>query len=180
MYRNSYADYLKGGNMMNFNDSCAWPAGSIGERRKVVSELPAGCGVQLMPLKEVLNQMVGDVTDAWNALGNVESPRVLRNILREISNYYVDPRVPENIQHMILDIKGSVRSLRHGDYTRSQLQSDLIQLTNALTYAYDVEIQNEQRQENIENYRSFFLFMAEHSEAFVDWMNEILEKESNQ
>lgn len=165
---------------MNFNESSSWPCGSIGERRKVVSEIPAGYGVRLMPLKEVLSQMVGDVTIAWNALHSTESPREFRNILREISSYHVDSRIPENIQHMIQDIKGSAHAIRLGDYTRSQLCSDLIQLTNALNHAYDLELQNEQRQENIENYRSFFYFMAEHSEAFVDWMNEVLEKEANQ
>ena len=149
-------------------------------KKEPVNAFVSRCYVQLMPLKEVISIMVEDVADAWNALGNVESPKVLRNILREISSYPVDSRIPENIQHMIQDIKGSAHAVRLGNLTRAQLRSDLIKLTNALNHAYDVEIRNEQRQESIENYRSFFYFMAEHSEEFVDWMNEVLEKETNQ
>ena len=131
------------------------------------------CGVALMPMKEVYQKMSEDFAEVENALANANSSKTIRHILQEIYEYPVDTRVSEQIRHMIADIKGCVRAMHTHDYTRLQMQSALSVLLIALQDA----ILQEERNEDIESVRRTLLFMADHAEEFVDWVEEMHKKQ---
>lgn len=127
------------------------------------------CGIALMPMKEVYQMMSDDFVNAHNGLVTADSSKAIRHILQEIYEYRVDNRVPENIRHMVEDIKGNVRALHMNDYTRSAMCSDLETLVCALNDA----IYEEEKEELVEEARNFFWFMSKHAEEFVDWVHEM-------
>lgn len=127
-----------------------------------------GCGLMLMPMKEVFEHMHADVLNAQNALAFAESAKAIRHILSEIYQYQVDSRVPEHIKHMIQDIKGSVHGMHMHDFTREQMCNNLAELVTTLEYA----IAQEEHAEYVKGVRRFFMIMADHAEEIVSWLEE--------
>ena len=130
-------------------------------------------GITLMPMKEVYQTMYGDFAITHIRLANATSAKEIRNILQKIYEYPVDSRTSEQIRNIFEDIKGNVRSMHMNDYTRSEMCADLSILLSVLLEA----ISEEERQEKIEEARRFFLFMADHAEDFVEWVDRIQKKQ---
>jgi len=151
-------------------DSCSWPAGSIGDRRQVVSAKPATSNrYNLMPLKDVLQIMRDDAVTAHKALSTAGSSKTIRHILSEIYEYPVVERIPAHIQHIVADLKGNVRAMHMNDYSRSQMCDDLKKLVSALTAA----IEEEEHKERVSSVRSIFLILADHADEITSWLEEI-------
>mgnify|MGYP003302666237 CR=1 FL=1 len=141
---------------------------------KVHESIPGvPCGIALMPMKEVYQQMQSDVTLAINALSTANNSRSIRNILQEIFVYQVDNRVSEHIQNRVAAIKRNVRAMHTNDYTRFDMCNNLSLLVSELQDA----IEEEERNEAVEDVRCLFLLMADHAEEFVNWIEEMHKKQ---
>lgn len=127
------------------------------------------CGITIMPMIDVYSNMYGDVFNAHNALAEARSSKEIRSILQKIYQYRIDVRVSDRIRHMVADIQGSVPAMHTNDFTRSEMCDLLVALLQAL----DDEIAEEKHQEKIDATRSFFMFLADNAEEFVDWVEQM-------
>ena len=130
-----------------------------------MSNIPTSTPRSLMPMAEVYQHIYDDVASMHNALASATSPKGIRSILRQISNYPVDNRVSEKIRHTFEDIKGSVSAMYMYDFTRS----DMVTLLENLLAALRLAIEEEEKKERTEKLRNAFLFMADHAEEFTEW-----------
>lgn len=128
------------------------------------------CPATPKPLLEVYQDMANAVATAMFILINTTSSKEVRNILSKIYQYQVDNRVSSRIAGMIEDIKGSIHAMHMNDYTRSQLYEDMELLRGAL--CDEIEDENN-HQKDIEDARTIFMFMADHAEEFVDWVEQM-------
>ena len=131
------------------------------------------CGLRMLTMKEVLQNILKDAHQAHNVLEHTNSHDDIRIVLDKIHGYQVDSRVSQNIKSIIADIRGSVHAMRLHDITRSQMCDMLHKLIAILEEA----IAQEEHNEEVEAVRTSFLFMAEHAEEFVDWLNQMNEKQ---
>ena len=134
---------------------------------------PISCGISLMPMREVYQQMYDDIATAHVALNTATSAKTIQHILNEIYIYPIDDRVSESIRSIFTNIAGNICIMLTNDYTRAQLSRDLVVLLNALLKA----VSEEDHTEKVESARNFFLFMAKNAHDFVDWAEIIKQKQ---
>ena len=126
---------------------------------------PITCGLQSMPIQEVLQHIQADAKKAHAILKVTNSQDDIHIVLDKIQKYQVDFRVSQQIKDFINILRNKASALSLHDITRDKMCELLQQLIAML----EEEISHEKHNEFARHLNELFTLMAKHSDEIATW-----------